>query len=129
MKKQILLFLLVFISVTINAQIVVPLALPDNCNVGVGTEELKGEVSQNVTIYPNPSDGNFTINISYDKIIEEIDIIIYNSSGNECFTQPVYCDSKNLIKKIDVSELPSGVYFIKILSDNYELNSSFIIQK
>jgi len=65
--------------------------------------------NSSVNIYPNPSDGSFTV--SMQDILNKPVIEIYNVLGQSIFTT-------NLIKpetKIDLKTQPKGVYFYNIL--------------
>jgi hypothetical protein len=110
-----------------KAQIVVPLTLPDNCNVGTGIEQTQNQLkTSSIKLYPNPSEGTFSLAIESSSVIG---IEIYNSSGIKCLEIPAYSNSNKMIRQIDVAYLPNGVYFLKVISENSELNSSFVIQK
>ncbi len=61
--------------------------------------------NKNISIYPNPSNNNITIQSS----TEIGAIVIYNSLGEVV----LQTKSKNLQEQIDVSKLPSGIYFVQ----------------
>ena len=127
-KVSLILFYSVF-ALSVHSQIVVPLTLPDNCNVTTGITEQLVDQTPKLTLYPNPNDGNFTVNIKSPEVIDNVRILIFNSLGVEFYQKIVYCNSKNLVRQVKVSNLPSGVYYIKVHSDSFKLNASFIIQK
>ena len=68
-------------------------------------------------IYPNPSGGIFTIE-SYEFLLEEITIEVFNSIGNLIWKKDAQF---NLTQLVDLQESPSGIYFIKIYSANQSL--------
>ena len=81
------------------------------------------EVAGSVSCFPDPVKGDyFTVNADYriDKIR------IYNMSGNEVKEQ-----NGNMLNQltINVKELPSGQYIIKIMSDNKKVNSLKLIKE
>jgi hypothetical protein len=128
--KHFILFLLLFLFVAkIQAQVIVQLTLPDNCNVGIGIVEKNPENISKVSVYPNPNDGNLTLKIENAKTIENVTIAVYNSTGVQCYSNPVYCNSKILVRNVDVTDLSAGVYVIKVFSEEIQLSTSFIIQK
>lgn len=130
MKKLTLILFLVVFVLSVHSQIVVPLALPTNCNIPNDIIDVRfEETTPNVTLFPNPNDGTFTVNFKSPKVIDNVEIVIFNSLGVECYLQKVYCNSKNLIRQVEVSDLLSGVYYIKLRSKSYDLKTSFIIQK
>ncbi len=76
-------------------------SLAENCNLS--TENIN---SYKLTIYPNPTSGIVFINASNNSIIEKIEMV--NIHGQRIhLTKPYY-------QKIDLSGLPSGIYFLKI---------------
>jgi hypothetical protein len=58
-----------------------------------------------IQIYPNPTDGTFTI----EGIEGNINVRIYNAFGWE-----IYHNELNLPAKVDLSSQPKGMYFIKV---------------
>lgn len=61
-------------------------------------------------IYPNPSNGRFLVKISTS--IEEVGIEIKNLAGKTVLNMPGY---RNATEYIDISDLPKGVYLVKII--------------
>jgi hypothetical protein len=71
---------------------------------------ISNPVTNNFKIYPNPTDGTFTI----EGIHEKIKAKIFNAFGEE-----IYFRELNLPAKVDLSAQPNGMYFIRIeTSDN-----------
>ena len=66
-------------------------------------------------LYPNPT--SETINLKFNNLIEKISITIFNVLGQDLtnFERPL----ENGATSIDISELISGIYFIKIDSGEY----------
>jgi len=71
-------------------------------------------------IYPNPA--NDLLNIETKKQIEMRSVSIYNTLGQLMLVIP---NAQNT-KLVDVSNLKSGTYFIKIVSDKGSSNAKFI---
>jgi hypothetical protein len=81
------------------------------------------DYSSSINIFPNPTNGNITINSKYDiKTIE-----LYNTIGNELYSVN---NTKNKIPetKLDLSTFAKGVYFIKININNQIINQRIILQ-
>lgn len=74
-------------------------------------------------IYPNPASTNFTIETS-SIFTKETNISIIDVLGNIVYT--TFCNDKQNITNIDVSNLISGLYFVKI---NNSLSSESFISK
>lgn len=77
--------------------------------------------NQNFNIYPNPSNGIFYFNVSNIDIKE---MFLYDYSGK--IIKKIEDFSSN---KIDLSSIDSGIYLIKIVSDNSIESKKIIIQK
>jgi hypothetical protein len=79
----------------------------------VGINEDLATIKNDIYIFPNPSDGNFTIKL--DRMEANTIIEIYNSQGQKVF-------SKELLNQESVIELnnllESGLYFMKIIGKN-----------
>jgi len=88
-------------------------SIPDNCSsITVGLSDL--EVNENhIVIYPNPVSDQFTIN--GDLTSYEIEIL--NSTGQIYQT----INSSGNSHTIDISSLPSGIYFVRIQNLNNNL--------
>ncbi len=83
--------------------------------LGINTYNL-----ENLTVYPNPTNGNFTISfnlISKDNII----IKIYDTEGRIIDLKEFENYPSNLFfETFDYSYLPSGIFFILIKNDTLE---------
>jgi hypothetical protein len=72
----------------------------------------------NVSIYPNPTSGVFTINTS----VGNAKIIVLNGLGEELLIE----NSNGNTKTIDLSGYPNGVYILQIISENGIKETSII---
>jgi len=92
-----------------------------NGAIGVITGIKQIESYSALTIYPNPA--NELINIETDKSVEEIKI--FSALGQEYSLPTGLTDKK---ATIDISNLPSGIYFIIGKTDVSNFKSTFIKQ-
>ena len=72
-----------------------------------------------ISAYPNP----FVEGIKLDMFIEEsavIDIRIFNALGKEVYTRQLSVDEGYQTSRIELSELSSGVYIMKV--NNLDIN-------
>jgi hypothetical protein len=90
-------------------------------DVGFGDNNL----DMNLGIYPNPTKGKFTMEIS--GFTGELAMNIVDLSGKTVFTQQLNVTA-GFIRKFDVSTLAKGVYYIKLISDDGVKIEKLIIQ-
>jgi hypothetical protein len=76
--------------------------------IGVITDVNEKDINE-IKIYPNPTSGNLFINAG--KSVERLSII--NGFGSEVFHQ----ENLGEMTQVSLSSLPSGLYFVRILSD------------
>lgn len=76
------------------------------------------------TLYPNPNNGVFTLEIEMLKN-EEFDFEIINILGSKLYSDKGYSSVK---KEINVSHLSGGVYILRIIENNFSLGEiKFVI--
>lgn len=88
----------------------------------VTVEAVNDVESNNISIYPNPSNGLFTFNISPELNPESI--LIYDLNGRNVFQKTINQNEFN----IDLSDLEKGVYFYSIKSTNKILKGKLILK-
>jgi hypothetical protein len=88
---------------------------PNFCTVlGVGENK---RLSEELSIYPNPVEDKLLIETSL--FMERLQVFDMNGRSLKTFEHP---------KEIDVSNLPQGIYFLKIKTDGKEFNKKFVKQ-
>jgi N-acetylmuramoyl-L-alanine amidase len=76
-------------------------------------------VKAEITVYPNPTDGIFSLDINSSKD-KKIDYQIFDENGKMLKEYSNQAHQENAINTIDISNYPSGIYFIKINIENQE---------
>ena len=77
-------------------------------------------------VYPNPNNGQFELKINPVEG-EAIKVTIYNLVGELVYEEQLLSD--RLITKINLEQVSSGVYFMKLNYNNYETTKKIIINK
>jgi hypothetical protein len=67
------------------------------------------------SVYPNPTDGIFTLELNEDPGPGDMVIRIYSITGEQVFTRVLPGRTKT---EIDLGERPSGIYIVKVNAEN-----------
>ncbi len=82
----------------------------------------KKELSTSISLYPNPSNGNFTINLG--KEYTDVSVQIYSLLG-QIISSEKYAFAKTIEQEINLS---AGIYLIKVNADKLESRAFRIIK-
>jgi hypothetical protein len=77
-----------------------------------------------LNIYPNPSNGQFQFSIEGSQVTKNCKIEIYNIHGERIYQSEI----TNTKSDIDLSKRSSGIYFVKIYSEQTILTKKIVIQ-
>ncbi len=83
--------------------------------------------SKTFTIYPNPSSDFLTIETTFSKK-ESLNIVFYNVMGTKLLNIEEAVPSGAYKKQINIEELPLGVYFLSLQTDNGNIIKKIIKQ-
>ena len=103
---------------------------PGYCNNRDLTVVCPSILEENVDcqIYPNPVKDVFSINIENAKEFGTNFYTIQDITGTTVSTHKLEVSSKDYTKKVDVSTLPTGVYFVTVSLDNTVTTSKIVKQ-
>jgi Secretion system C-terminal sorting domain len=88
------------------------------CSPTVATNEL---MSNQISIFPNPSNTDLTINFPSELKINTVELMNY-------LGQKIKVGKGDNLQKINVSNLPDGAYVIRLLFDNQSVTKKIVIQ-
>ncbi|MCB0400535.1 MAG: T9SS type A sorting domain-containing protein [Flavobacteriales bacterium] len=72
---------------------------------------------QEIEVFPNPSKGSFTINVTgFDN--EQVTLAIYNTLGENFYSEQVQSVNGLINKRIDLSAIPNGIYYVRVFAKN-----------
>jgi len=77
-----------------------------------------------IDLYPNPSSGFVTIKIPENIEINNLELTIFDESGKEILRESI----KNRKSEFDLKNRDSGVYFVRIASENKIFTDRFVIE-
>lgn len=99
----------------------------DDVVIGGGTSVNEASLDAVVNVFPNPSNGNFNVNLSTTGL-GQTDIIVYNMVGEE-----VQRVSNNLVtpKRVffNLENEPNGVYFVTVKSESGSTTKKLVVNK
>jgi hypothetical protein len=75
------------------------------------------EQAQNISVYPNPSRGKFTLVVPDD--LANIRVKIYNELGGELSDPTVSVENRSSEIQLDASYLSAGRYFVRVMANGF----------
>ena len=81
----------------------------DQLGLTTSTEEIEDRPNPSIVLYPNPATDDITVR---SNTIDAYDIIIYDMMGRLMLTSTV----DNYTKRIDIAGLPSGHYYVQMVT-------------
>ncbi|MCD4747449.1 MAG: T9SS type A sorting domain-containing protein [Bacteroidales bacterium] len=103
---------------------------PDNTGIpvldGTALKIKKNKNTNNILIYPNPASGIINIDFKND-ITENVEVKIYNLLGETILKYKSINNHSNKLQ-LNISEILSGIYIIKIRTQKFLLTHKIIIE-
>jgi hypothetical protein len=85
--------------------------------IAAGQEDTPGNLSLNgFTLYPNPTNGNFTLVQKGDHAYGTVKVEVYSMSGERIMTEQMVGEKKHEFR---FSDIPAGLYFVRVVADDY----------
>jgi hypothetical protein len=79
------------------------------------------------TLYPNPTNtGNFTLVQKGDKVYGNVRVEVYSMNGDKVSTTTMVGEKKH---DFSLSTLPTGLYFVKVVADDYVETIKLVITR
>jgi hypothetical protein len=66
-------------------------------------------------LYPNPTNGNFTLVQRGDRTLGDVKVEVFNMSGKKVMTETMI----GARHEFRFADMPGGLYFVKVVADNY----------
>lgn len=81
-----------------------------------------------LSIYPNPANGKFTLSFNTGKNIKNVELNITNMTGQLVMAQHYEASGKGFSKVIDLENQPKGVYFVELRSEVQRMITKLAIE-
>jgi len=99
----------------------------DNISI-INTTEVSQEPLQKkaIEVFPNPSDGEFTVtvtNLKGDAAIRVISLL-----GNVVYNHQYSSSTGSFTRKLDLSDLPAGIYLLSVNTGTEQMNQRIVIR-
>jgi hypothetical protein len=78
-------------------------------------------------VYPDPSDGNFIVELFNCSIADHVSLAIINPFGQVVFNSEEKVNGDHFSKSINMKELSSGVYLLEMKAGNSAIRKKFLI--
>jgi hypothetical protein len=82
----------------------------------------------NLQIYPNPNNGQFTVSFNATQSITEARVIVTNITGQEVFSEGYTNINSPFVKNINLVGQAPGVYFISLIADGQKSVNKLIVR-
>ncbi|MFK7785061.1 MAG: GEVED domain-containing protein [Crocinitomicaceae bacterium] len=92
----------------------------------VGIEEIEGLGT--IAVYPNPSSGLFNLDVNFNEAAN-LDLVVVNMVGEKVAVKQINASNGIHSDVIDLSTSASGVYFLKVISDNNTISTRVLVKK
>jgi hypothetical protein len=80
-----------------------------------------------LSVFPNPSSGEMTLKLS-SNFTDDIDVSIIDLQGRIVYQSTSRVTDKVFQKPIDISGVASGIYFVRIKQNRFELTERIVIE-
>jgi hypothetical protein len=81
-----------------------------------------------LSIYPNPTDGKFTVWFEAKKAVEHATITVTNLTGQKILEREFNKPGKQFLKEIDLNGVARGVYLVELRADNEKQMQKLIVK-
>lgn len=95
-----------------------------NCDANTLSVQSIDKSSEDFSVYPNPADQSINVKFTFED--KEIQLQVIDSRGMVVSTQKLKSSNNSFDEKLNVSNLSSGIYFIKVTGARKSVSKSFI---
>jgi len=107
----------------------------DNCNritdiaTVINVCRLSETEMSGFEVYPNPTSGEFNVNMNLSATVTTADIIIVNMIGDVVYSNNTTLTNGNLNAAVNLQNATAGLYLVKVIAGGNEYNKQIVINK
>lgn len=79
-----------------------------------------------ISVYPNPSNGNFQLKISDPQQGKEYELAVYNILGTKVYSKTNFRSQS--LNTVDVADLPKGTYLLRLYNGKDSYNRKIVVR-
>ena len=84
------------------------------------------QAKQLISVFPNPSNGNFHLQINTPQSAKKLDIGIYTVLGERVYSKTNIQQQDN--SSLEIADFPKGVYFVRLSGGKENLYKKIVVQ-
>jgi hypothetical protein len=88
---------------------------PNGCVTTSADLIVSGQASDNLYVYPNPSNGQFQVRF-YNSANEAVSVTIYDDKGAKVYSRGLVTTISYTKIDVDISRLPEGIYMVEVMN-------------
>ncbi len=96
----------------------------EDCITGIRTNFPE----ENLKVFPNPTQGLFTISLDNVLLSGKIKVVVHSIAGQAVYSEEIKPKDNLLEKVIDLSGYPAGTYFLNITAGKHYYIAGIIIK-
>jgi hypothetical protein len=93
-------------------------------NVGV----TPGTLLQSLALYPNPTEGKFSVLTESARAISQMEVVVTTMTGQQVISRSFSNVGTSFRTELDLSNQAKGVYFVEIRADGEKINKKLIVR-
>jgi hypothetical protein len=93
-------------------------------NLGAGSPTLL----QNLALYPNPTEGKFTVLSDASRAVSHLDVSVTTITGQQVLSRSFDNVGTSFRTDLDLSNQAKGVYFVEIRADGEKITKKLVVR-
>ena len=94
---------------------------------GLGVKPGAG-ILQNLSLYPNPTDGKFTVLCDAGSTVKHLDVVVSTITGQQVVTRSFDNVGAHFTTDLDLSREAKGIYFVEVRADGEKITRKLIVR-